>query len=116
MSFGEYVLLVGFNQKTAKEDLFVKENYGIPPRKQRGKILEDSRRYSTEERHITLTCGAGRPHLLAVGLWGPPVNLSSLRWFSTALRIASPLFIQVDLIRGLRIHALAYIYLPATPI
>ena len=33
MSFGEYVTAGGFNQKTAKEDLFIKENYGIPLRK-----------------------------------------------------------------------------------
>jgi hypothetical protein len=31
MSFGESVFLAGFNQKTAKGDLFVKRNYGIPP-------------------------------------------------------------------------------------
>jgi hypothetical protein len=31
MSFGEFVFLAGFNQKTAKEDLFVKRNYGILP-------------------------------------------------------------------------------------
>jgi hypothetical protein len=39
MSFGESMFLVGFNQKTAKEDLFIKRNHGIPPRKQRGKNL-----------------------------------------------------------------------------
>jgi hypothetical protein len=65
MSFGESVFPVGFNQKIAKEDLFVKGNYGIPPCKQRGKILEDSRRYSTKARHMTLTCGPARPHLQA---------------------------------------------------
>jgi hypothetical protein len=63
MSFGESVFLAGFNQKITNEDLFVKGNYGIPARKQHGKILEDSRRYSIEARHMTLTCGAGRPHL-----------------------------------------------------
>ena len=50
-------------QKTIKGDLFVKENYGIPLRKQRGKILEDSRRLSTEANSEGLPCGAGRPHL-----------------------------------------------------
>ena len=65
MSFGEYVLLVGFNQKTAKEDLFVKGNHGIPPRKQRGKTLEDSRRLSTEAKPMPLTGGVGWPHLQA---------------------------------------------------
>jgi len=40
ISFGESVLSVGFNQKTAKEDLFIKGNYGIPLRKQSEKTLE----------------------------------------------------------------------------
>ena len=48
MSFGESVFSAGFNQKTAKEDLFIKGNYGIPPRKQLGKDLEDTRRQYTE--------------------------------------------------------------------
>ena len=38
----------GFIQKATKGDLFIKGNYRISPRKQRGKILEDSRRLSTE--------------------------------------------------------------------
>ena len=62
MSFGESMFLAGFNQKTAKEDLFVKGNHGIPPRYLRGKILEDSMSYSTEARHVTLTYGNGRSH------------------------------------------------------
>ena len=32
----------GFNQKTVKKDLFVKGNYGILPRKQLRKDLEDT--------------------------------------------------------------------------
>ena len=44
MSFGESVFSAGFNQKTIKEDLFVKRNHDIPQDKQRGKTLEDSRR------------------------------------------------------------------------
>ena len=48
MSFGESVFLAGFNQKTAKEDLFIKGNHGNPQRDQRGKTLEDSRRLSTK--------------------------------------------------------------------
>jgi len=44
MSFGEYVTVGGFNQKTAKEDPFVKGNYEILPRKQLGKDLEDKKR------------------------------------------------------------------------
>ena len=61
MSFGEFVFSTGFNQKTAKEDLFVKGNHGIPPRKKRGKTLEDSRRLSTEDDRERLTWGASRP-------------------------------------------------------
>ena len=63
MSFDESVFSVGFIQKTVKGDLFVKGNYGIPPRKQRGKILEDSRRLSTEVDPEGLPCGAGWPQL-----------------------------------------------------
>jgi hypothetical protein len=63
MSFGESMFLAGFNQKTAKGDLFVKGNHGIPLRKQRGKTLEDSRRYSTEAEHDPLTFGASQPLL-----------------------------------------------------
>ena len=44
MSFGESVFPVGFNQKIAKENLFIKGNYEILLRKQRGKTLEDSKR------------------------------------------------------------------------
>ena len=58
MSFGESMFLAGFNQKTAKEDLFVKGNHRIPPRKQRGKTLEDSKRLFTEAELMPLTCGA----------------------------------------------------------
>ena len=72
MSFSEYVFSVGFNQKTAKEDLFVKGNYGIPPRKQRGKTIEDSRRLYTKAEPVPLTYGAGRPHLQASWPLGPP--------------------------------------------
>ena len=63
ISFGESVFPAGFNQKPAKEDLFVKGNHGIPPRNRYGKTLEDSRRLSTEAGHMSLTCGAGWPHM-----------------------------------------------------
>ena len=59
MSFGESVFLAGFNQKTIKEDLFVKGNYKIPSRIQCGKILEDFRRLSTEADLEGLPCGVG---------------------------------------------------------
>ena len=65
MSFGGSIFSAGFIQKTIKEDLFIKGNYGIPPRKQRAKILEDSRRLYTEAEPETLTCVADRPHMQA---------------------------------------------------
>jgi hypothetical protein len=58
MSFGKSVFLVGFNQKTAEGDLFVKRNYEILPRELRGKTLEDSKSLSTKGYHMPLTCGA----------------------------------------------------------
>ena len=63
MSFGESVFSAGFIHKTIKGDLFVKGNYGILLRKQRGKILEDSRSLSTEADPEGLPYGAGQPHL-----------------------------------------------------
>ena len=63
MSFGESVLLAGFNQKIAKEDLFIKGNHGIPSRKQRGNTLEYSRRQITEVGPKPLISGASWPHL-----------------------------------------------------
>ena len=72
MSFGEFVFSAGFIQKTVNDDLFIKGNYGIPPRNRRGKTLEDSRRRITEVEPVSLTCGAGRPHLEATQSMGPP--------------------------------------------
>ena len=65
MSFDESVFSTEFNQKTTKEDLFVKRNHGIPSRNQCGKILEDSRRRITEAEPKPLTSGVGRPYLQA---------------------------------------------------
>ena len=62
---------VGFIKKTVKGDLFIKGNYGILPRKQHGKILEDSRRLSTEADPEGLPCGASWPHLHADQPMGP---------------------------------------------
>jgi hypothetical protein len=62
MSFDESMFPAGFNKKTAKGDLFIKRNYRIPPRELHGKVLEDSRRLSIEGDHMSLTCGAARPH------------------------------------------------------
>jgi hypothetical protein len=56
MSFGESIFVGGFNQKTIKEDLFVKANHVY------GKTLEDPRRLSTKDRAETLTREASRPH------------------------------------------------------
>jgi hypothetical protein len=52
------MFLAGFIQKTIKKELIIKENNGIPPRKQCGKTLEDSRRLSTKDDHERLKCGA----------------------------------------------------------
>jgi hypothetical protein len=81
MSFGEYVFLAGFNQKTAKGDLFVKGNHEIPPWLLREKTLEDSRRYSTEGGHEPLISGAGRPYLLG----GQPVGPTCQPLFVTSV-------------------------------
>ena len=76
MSFGKFVFPVGFNQKTAKEDLIVKGNYGIPPRYLRGKTLEGSRRQITEAEAEALICGAARPTGGATQLlWDRPISL-----------------------------------------
>ena len=57
------MFLARFNQKTAKDDLFVKGNYGIPLRKQHGKTLEDSRRQITKAEAKPLAYGVGQPHM-----------------------------------------------------
>ena len=76
MNFGESMFSAGFNQKAVKEDLFVKGNHGIPPRDQRGKVLEDFRRLSTKVGLDPLTCGASWPHLEPTPpLWAPPIIL-----------------------------------------
>ena len=57
------MLSAGFNQKTAKEDLFVKAKHGISPRKQHGNTLEDYMRLSTEAAPEPLPDGADRSHM-----------------------------------------------------
>jgi hypothetical protein len=69
------VFLAGFNQKTAKEDLFVKENRVILQDKQRGKTLEDSKSFSTEAEPKPLLGGAGRSHMQADRPVGPTISL-----------------------------------------
>ena len=76
MNFGESIFSVGFNQKTIKGGLFVKENHGIPSRDQCGKVPEDSRRLSIEGDHMSPTCGASQTHLEAAWpMWAPPLIL-----------------------------------------
>jgi hypothetical protein len=62
-------------QKTVKPDLHVKNSNAIPPRNLRGKVLEDSRRLSTEADPERVTYGAGRPYLQAGQPMGPSVSL-----------------------------------------
>jgi hypothetical protein len=61
----------GFNQKTVKEDIFVKANHVYPQQDQCGRTLEDSRRQTTVADHMFLTCGAGWLHLQAGWPMGP---------------------------------------------
>jgi hypothetical protein len=75
MSFGESVFPAGFNQKTAKDDLFVKGNRVIPQHNHCGKTLEDSRRLSTEVEPKPLRGRAGRSHMQVERSMGPAVSL-----------------------------------------
>ena len=60
--------------------------------------------------------GPTGPTYMPTGPLGPHVIILLLRRFSTALRIASTPFIQVSLIRELRIDAPVYIYQPLPPL
>ena len=73
--FGDFMTVGGFNQKTVKEDLFVKANYIIPRRNQLGKTLEQSRRQLIETHAYVSECGTGRPHLQADWPVGPTWQL-----------------------------------------
>jgi hypothetical protein len=53
MSFGESLISARFIQKIVKGDLFVKRNQGIILWHLRGKVLEDSKRLSTEGKPAT---------------------------------------------------------------
>ena len=65
----------GFIHKTAKDDLIVEGNYGIPPWYLRGKTLEGSRRQITEV-GLDPPCGASQPiGGAAQPLWAPPISL-----------------------------------------
>ena len=82
MSFGEYVTVGGFNQKTVKWGLFVKANHVYPRWYRLAKTLEHSRRQPTKADLKGMTCGAGRPHLQAGRPMGstyqPPLQMSVL--------------------------------------
>jgi hypothetical protein len=71
MSFGRSMFLAGFIQKAIKGDLFIKENYKIPSRNQRGKTLEHFGRQLTEVEPEGLPCEAGQPHLQGGRPMGP---------------------------------------------
>ena len=88
MSFGESVFLVGFNQKTTKEDLIVKGKYRVPSWYIRGKTLEGSRSHVTKAEGHPLIGGASRP---AGGASRPPLGppISHLRGSPTAFEDAS---------------------------
>ena len=78
MSFGKYVFSVGFNQKTVKDDLFIKANHVYPQQNYCEKTLEHSGWQLTKANPEGLTCGAGQPHLQADRPMGP-IHLSLLR-------------------------------------
>jgi hypothetical protein len=86
----------GLFQKTVKVDQNDKLSHAYLSYKQLQKVPEDTRSHATEADLDRMRGGA--------------VSLRFESQFSTALRIASSPFIQVGLIRGLRIDALAYIY------
>ena len=76
MSFGESMFSIGFIQTTAKEDLIIEGNYGIPSCYLCGKTLEGSRRQITEAGLDPLPCGASQPVGGATRpMWAPPVSL-----------------------------------------
>jgi hypothetical protein len=62
MSFGEFMFLAGFTQKTTKEDQNIKRDRGIILWLLCRNVLEDTRGHHAEVGHKTLPSGAGRPH------------------------------------------------------
>jgi hypothetical protein len=108
MSFGEYLIFVGFIQKTIKVDLDARINRAYSQWDGHQKIVEDTRGRRGREEEAARR--AGLPHPQAAQPLGSTCQPLLQRQFSTALRIVSTPFIQVSLIRWLRIDALAYIY------
>jgi hypothetical protein len=62
MSFGEFIFLAGFTQKTAKEDLNIKRDRKIISWLLHRNVLEDTKGYHIETGHETLPSGANWPH------------------------------------------------------
>jgi hypothetical protein len=90
MSFGESVFSAGFIQKTIKVDLDVRLNHDYSQDKQLSKVPEDN---TPKRRAIGRQVGLAGPTLRPADL-GPHLSAStSVRRFSTSLRIASTLFI-----------------------
>jgi hypothetical protein len=99
MSFGESLISARFIQKTVKGDLFVKRNQGIILWHLRGKILEDSRRFSTEEGGQPPPCVC---HLAPYGPHAPASSRIFLHrllglhlcrpssWFDSSAHVAPP--------------------------
>jgi hypothetical protein len=69
------VISAGYIQKTVKVDLRVRSTKAIAPWNLCGKVLEDSKRLSTDADPEGVTCGAGRQHLQAGRPVGPFVSL-----------------------------------------
>jgi hypothetical protein len=63
MSFGEFIFLAGFTQKTTKEDLNIKRGRGIILWLLRRNVLEDTKGHHAEAKHEILL--GGWPHPLA---------------------------------------------------
>jgi hypothetical protein len=80
MSFGKFMFLAGFTQKTIKEDLNIKRDRGIISWLLRRNILEDTRGHHAEAGHETLLGGAIRPHPRPPRLprWEMPTSFQSL--------------------------------------
>ena len=69
--FGESMFVGGFIQKTIKVDPIVRLNHVYPQQKQLKKILEDTRRLSTEDQAKTLIGGSASPTCRPANLWDP---------------------------------------------
>jgi hypothetical protein len=75
MSFGEFMFLAGFTQKTAK-DLNIKRDRGIISWLLRRNVLEDTRGHHAKAGHETLLGGPVQPYPKPPGLprWETPMS------------------------------------------